>query len=707
VNELNGERVVPETDVTERDEAETEGNSANPLLNTEFRVPFDQIRAEHVEPAAEEVLDRGNRRIEEISSDTRPPSWDTVMAPLDELSLEVSERLGPIGHLVAVAETPELREAYNAVLPAITTFWSRLELHPGIWARVKAYAATDEADTLDPVRRRHLDKTVRAFRRAGADLPDDERTELESLKVELAKLEQAFAENVLDETADFQHVVRDEDELRGIPESARRRFRRSAEARDIEGDAWLITLDYPAVEAILKYAENRELRKHVHTSYMTRCRGGDYDNRGLMLEILALRDRLAGMLGFEEYPDYRLEERMAGTGRAARAFERELADRTRPYWEADVADLREHAAELGLDELRPWDVSFVTERLRKARFDLEDEDLRPYFPLEQVMDGLFEVVERVFGFSITPAENEAVWHEDVRYYEIHDEEGVHRGSFYSDWFPRPEKRQGAWMNHFRTGGPRADGGFDPHLGVICGNFTPADGDAPALLTHREVQTIFHEFGHLLHHCTSDVSLRAVAGINVAWDFVELPSQIMENWTLEREALDLFARHWESGDALPDELFERMQRARRFMGGWAQMRQISLGSVDLDLHTEFAPAATDADEEELMAFIRARMLPFSPAPEFAQAQSFTAFTHLFSGGYAAGYYSYLWAEVLDADAFTRFRSEGVFDPDVGRDYVRSILSRGDSAPPEDLFREFMGRDPDPEALIERNLGPAAA
>ncbi len=707
MSEANGEGAVPNAEGGSKDGSGTDGNPTNPLLSTDFRVPFDRIRAQHVEPAAQRVLRDGERRIREISSDTRPPTWDTVMAPLDELSLEVSERLGPIGHLVAVAETPELREAYNGVLPAITTFWSRLELHQGVWARVKAYAGTPEADALDPVRRRHLDKTVREFRRAGADLPKDERAELESLKVELAKLEQAFAENVLDETADFRHVVRDEEALRGIPDSARRRFRRAAEADGIEGEAWLITLDYPAVEAVLKHAEDRELRKLIHESYMTRCRGGEYDNRGLMLRILTLRDRLARMLGFDGYPDYRLEERMAGSGGAARSFERELADRTRPYWESDVADLRAHAPELGLDELRPWDVSFVTERLRKARFDLEDEDLRPYFPLEQVMDGLFEVVDRVFGFSITPAENDRVWHEDVRYYEIHDEDGVHRGSFYSDWFPRPEKRQGAWMNHFRTGGPRADGDFDPHLGVICGNFTPADGDAPALLTHREVQTIFHEFGHLLHHCTSDVSLRAVAGINVAWDFVELPSQIMENWTLEREALDLFARHWETGDPLPHALFDRMQRARRYMGGWKQMRQISLGSVDLDLHTDFAPGAEDADEDELMAFIRERILPFAPAPEFAQAQAFTAFTHLFSGGYAAGYYSYLWAEVLDADAFTRFRSEGVFDPEVGRDYVRSILSRGDSAPPEDLFREFMGRDPDPEALIERNLGPAAA
>jgi len=679
----------------------------NPLLEGGFRLPFDRIRAEHVEPATEVVLREGSERLEALAADDAPPTWASVMAPLDALVLHVTERLGPIGHLVAVAETEELRAAYNVILPRMTAFWSRLQLHQGVWARVKAYAASKEASTLDPVRRRHLDKTLRAFRRAGADLPESERTALEELKVELAGLEQRFSENVLDETAAFEHVVRDEARLAGIPEAARSRFRKRAQSKEIEGEAWLIGLDYPSVEAVLKHAQDRELRRTIHGAYTSRCRGGEFDNRELIGRILALRHRLAGMLGFEAFPDYVLEERMAGSGAAAREFERELAERTLPFWEADVAALREHAETLGLDALRPWDVSFVMERLRRARYDLDDEILRPYFPLDQVMAGLFEMVERVFGFSIEEVENTSVWHPEVRFYEIRDETGVHRGSFYTDWFPRPEKRQGAWMNDFLTGGPRADGGFDPHLGVICGNFTPAGDDTPALLTHREVQTIFHEFGHLLHHCTSDVPVRVRAGINVAWDFVELPSQIMENWTLERDALALFARHWETGEPLPDELFERMERARRFMGGWSQMRQISFGSVDLDLHAEFAAGAERASPDEVMAFVEERITPFSVDAEFARAQNFTAFTHLFSGGYAAGYYSYLWAEVLDADAFTRFRDAGVFDREVGRAYVRSILSRGDSAPPEDLFREFMGRDPDPEALIRRNLGPVAA
>ena len=383
-----------------------------------------------------------------------------------------------------------------------------------------------------------------------------------------------------------------------------------------------------------------------------------------------------------------------------------------------MEQLRAYASELGMDDFEPWDASFVMESLRKKRYDIDDEALRPYFPLPQVLAGMFEIVRRTFGFRIEQKEIEEVWHPEVAYYEIFDEDDVHVGAFYTDWFPRKEKRQGAWMNNFVTGGP-VDGGFNPHLGVMCGNFTPPDGDAPALLSHREVETTFHEFGHLLHHCTSKVDIPSRAGIHVAWDWVELPSQLMENWTWERDALDLFARHHESGEPVPEELFGRMVAARQYMGGWAQMRQISFGTVDLALHDELAPLLCEAavngtpDEiddrqgDQVMAFGQARFERFAAEPHWAQHHGLTSFTHVFSGGYASGYYSYLWSEVLDADVFTRFQNEGIFNPDTGRSYVASILSRGDSEDPESLFEEFMGRGPDPEALLARNLGPAPA
>ncbi len=679
--------------------------STNPLLFDGFRIPFHRMRASHVDPGIRTVLARGNERLEAMATDSSPPTWATVMEPLDAMTRWVAEHVTPASHLVAVAETPELTAAYNAVLPEISSFWTRLSIHQGLWALVRAYADTDEAAALDPLRTRHLEKTIRAFRRAGADLDDEGRARLETLKVELSKLEQKFSENVLDATAAFELEVTDEDRLAGIPEGPRNRYRKAA--RDRERKGWLLTLDYPSVEPVLKYADDRALRQEVYRAYTTRCRAGKFDNRQLIVRILSLRQEISDLLGYPSYPDYVLEERMARSGERARSFEEDLAAKTRPFWEADVEALRAHAAELGLDRLRPWDVSYVAEKLRKERYDIDDETLRPYFPLERVQEGLFEIVRRVFGVHVHEKDIEEVWHPDVRYYELVHEDGTELGAFYTDWFPRKEKRQGAWMNDFISGGPRPDGGFDPHLGTICGNFTPPEDERPALLNHREVQTIFHEFGHLLHHCTSDVPVRARAGINVAWDFVELPSQLMENWTREREALDLFARHWETGEPLPEELFRRMLAARRFMGGWGQMRQLSFGTVDLALHTDFAPRAAEADAEEAMGFGREQFLPFSIDEEFADHHILTSFSHLFSGGYAAGYYSYLWSEVLDADAFGRFQEEGIFNRETGQAYMDAILSRGDSEDPEELFRRFMGRDPDPEALIRRNLGPRAA
>ena len=689
--------------------------SKNPLLAGGFRLPFHRIEARHVEPGIREALAQAQAEIDAVAADAEPPSWANTMEALERTVETLAERLAPVTHLVTVAETAALREAYNAVLPEITAFWSRLPLNEALWRRIKAYAAAAEARGLNGIRQRHLEKTVREFQHAGADLPAAAKARLEEVRIELARLQQTFSENVLDATAAYELLVTEAERLDGVPVAARRRAREKAEAKGKKG--WLLTLDYPSVEPILKHCHDRALRQEIHLAYATRCRDGSFDNRGILARILRLRDELAEILGYESFPDYALEDRMAGSGERAAAFEADLVERTRPYWERDVAELRAYAAELGIEDLEPWDASYVMENLRRKRYDIDDETLRPYFPLPRVLDGLFEIVRRTFGFRIEEREISEVWHEDVRYFELFDEaDGTMLGAFYSDWFPRPEKRQGAWMNHFITGGPRADG-FAPHLGVICGNFTPPDGDGPALLTHREVETTFHEFGHLLHHCTSRVPVPSRAGINVAWDFVELPSQLMENWTWEREALDLFAGHHETGEPLPEEIFQRMMAARRFMGGWSQMRQLSLGTVDLALHGELAPrlraeagagsspaALDDRQGDEVMEFGEERFAPFAAQRRFAELHMLTSFTHLFAGGYAAAYYSYLWSEVLDADVFTRFRQEGIFNRETGRRYVEAILSRGDSADPDQLFLEFMGRPPDPSALLQRNLGP---
>lgn len=688
----------------------------NPLLSDSYRIPFHRIGAEHVAPGVRQALSEAQADVDQVAAGVGAPTWENTLQRLDDTLQRLGRRVAPASHLVSVRETPELREAYNEVLPELSAFFSRLPLNQALWERVRAYVATDEARALKGLRRRHLAKTVQEFLRAGADLPADKKKRLEALRVELAQLQQKFSENVLDATAAYEYLVTDAGRLEGVPEAARRRAQTKATEKGQEG--WLITLDYPSVEPILKYSADRELRREIHVAYTTRCRDGEHDNRGLLARILRLREEIASILGYASFPDYILEDRMAKTGERALAFERDLVERTRPYWTRDVDELRSFAASQGIDALEPWDVAYLQEKLRKKRYDIDDEALRPYFPLDQVLDGLFEIVRRTFGFRVQERTIEEVWHADARFYEIFAEDGTHVGSFYTDWFPRKEKRQGAWMNDFITGGPRSDG-FAPHLGVICGNFTPPDDGAPALLTHREVETTFHEFGHLLHHCTSRVEIPGRAGINVAWDWVELPSQLMENWCWERDALDLFARHHETGEPFPEELFQRMMAARRFMGGWAQMRQLSFGTVDLALHGELAPmllaaagaeAGTSIDEpqgDKVLDFAQERLLEFSPSPRFAELHVLTSFTHIFAGGYAAGYYSYLWSEVLDADVFTRFRSEGIFNAKTGRDYVDCILSRGDSEDPEALFVEFMGRNPDPGALLERNLGPLPA
>ncbi len=689
---------------------EEAGSSTNPLLERDYRIPFHRIRAEHVEPGVREVLATAQARIDALAGEVADRTYENTLAALDEITQEVSETLGPVHHLLSVAETPELREAFNAVLPDITQFWSRLPLNEGLWRQVKAFSETAEARGLTGIRKRHLEKTLREFHRAGADLPPDRKARLEEVRMELARLQQKFSENVLDATAAYELLVTDRERLEGIPRGPLSRYRDAAEAK--EQDGWLLTLDFPSYEPVMKYATDRSLREEIHGAYVGRCREGDFDNTGLIPRILSLRQEMALLLGYPDFPDYRLEEAMARSGDGATVFEEDMVGRTRPYWERDLALLEEHARELGLDSLEPWDVAFVAESLRKSRFDISDELLRPYFPLPAVMEGLFGTVNRIFGLTVTERTIGEVWHPDVRFYEVRDEDGTWLGSFYTDWLPRKEKRQGAWMNDLLTGGPRKDGSFKPHLGFIAGNFSPPEDGEPSLLTHREVQTIFHEFGHLLHHLTSRVEVPGRGGLNVAWDWVELPSQLMENWTWEREALALFARHHETEELIPQELVDRMLAARRFMGGWQQMRQLSFGTLDLALHKELGPrlepVETNGGEESagarVMAFAEECLLPFSPGPVFARSHILTTFTHLFSGGYAAGYYSYLWSEVLDADVFSRFKAEGIFHRETGRAYVESILSRGDSADPEVLFREFMGRDPDPSALLERNLGP---
>lgn len=673
---------------------------SNPLLLDQRRVPFDQIRAVHVVPGVLRILEEGRQGIESICAGPLPPTYTTTVGLLDDITERVSTRIAPVTHLLSVSETPELREAFNEVLPEITEFWTQITLNEALWTRLKAFGETKEATVLGGIHERHFETVQRDFRRAGAELPPESRDRIREIRLELAQLERRFSENVLDATNAHAVVVRDGTRLDGIPDADREQAsRRAADAGN--RDCWLLTLDDASFELVMKYAKDRTLRKELFDAHVSRCRDGEFSNVQIMRRVLELRRELAEVLGYSDFADFRLEDHMAKTGRAAFEFIEEMTSKTRPYWERDAKQLSEHAEALGLEGLYPWDTAFVGENLRLDRYDIHDEATRPYFPLDRVLEGLFEVTRRVFGLVVRERQIKETWHPDVRFYDLWAEEGgTHFGSFYTDWHPRRGKRQGAWMSVLSTGGPK-DGGFTPHVGVIAGNLTPPKGDIPSLLTHREVETVFHEFGHLLHHLTSRVPVASRAGINVAWDFVEVPSQIMENWTWEEEALPLFSGHYQTGEPVPRELCDRMREARRFMGGWKQMRQLAFGFIDLRLHRdELLPPA-----DQMIAHVGKLMEGYAPGPTFAASHPAASFSHIFSGGYAAAYYSYLWSEVLEADAFGRFKREGIFNRAVGRAYLDSLLTRGDSENPEVLFRNFMGRDPDQRALLERNLGTA--
>ncbi|RJF73147.1 M3 family peptidase [Deinococcus cavernae] len=670
--------------------------SSNPLLNIGFKIPFDQIKPEHAEGAVDTLLAATRARVEQLAA-AGERDFAGFMDDLDTLTEQLGTVDTIVHHLNSVVTSDEWKAAVEAIIPRTSAFYSELSLHPGLWKALKAYAETDAAKGLDPLRSRLLKLTLDEFKRGGADLPDDKKARLTEVNTRLAQITNQFAKNVLEGTAAYELYVPSE-RLAGVPQRVIDATRLDAQGKDKEGHR--LTLHQPVMQPILTYADDRELRRELWQASGRLGREEGRDNRPLVSEILQLRRERAELLGFRNFADLVLEERMAKTGDTALAFERDLEAKTRPAFERENAELEAfYRSQAGADApaLEMWDVAYWAEKQRQEKYDFDEETLRPYFELNNVLNGLFEICQRVFGITVKEGQAPG-WHPEVRFYDISDESGTHVASFYTDWFPRDSKRGGAWMNAFITGGPREDG-VEPHLGLMCGNMTPPSGDTPSLLSIREVETVFHEFGHLLHHAMSRVPVHSLSGTNVAWDFVELPSQIMENWVMEREALDLFARHYQTGERLPQDLFEKMVAARNYRAAYTAMRQYSFGTADLTLHVEFDPNS-GADPIAAARDIMARFVPTALPDDYAQIASFN---HLFSSpvGYGAGYYSYKWAEVLDADAFSRFASEGLFNRDTGRAYVDSILSRGNSDDAAQLYRDFMGRDPDPEALLKRS------
>ena len=664
----------------------------NPLVQIQFRIPFDKIHASDVVPAVDQLLIESQQRLEETIRSERP------LQALDVMTEGLDYAMSVVRHLEAVATTPEMRDAHNAVQPKVSAFYSSLPLNENLWKAIQRYAASDEARTLNSTMRRFLTKTVDSFKRHGAELDIPGKTRLQEIDVALAEATTKFSQNVLDSTNAFELVINEEDRLKGLPPAAAAAARASAEAKGIDG--WRFTLQAPSYMPVMTYLDDRGVREQLYRAYSCRATahgpgGAVFDNTALITKILELRHEKAKLLGFRDFADLVLEDRMAHTGARAKAFLDDLYTKIDHRFREENRELEEFANQ----KLQPWDIGYWAEKQRAALYDFDEEALRPYFPLKSVVDGMFQIFGKLLGIRVLQEHRVPVWDPEVLCYAIEDQatganhSGANLGSFYADWYPRENKRGGAWMDAFLTGNPAKS---QPHLGLICGNLTPPVEGKPALLTHREVETIFHEFGHLLHHLLSRVEVRSLSGTSVAWDFVELPSQIMENWCWEREALNLFARHWETGEPVPDDLFQKMKRAKTFRAANNQMRQVSFGSLDLALHREWDPS------EDVIAYSRAALQRFSPVPLPPEHAMIAGFTHLFASpvGYGAGYYSYKWAEVLDADAFTRFRKEGVFSERVGHEYREKILAKGDSEDPAELYRSFMGRDPDPNALLQR-------
>jgi oligopeptidase A len=668
----------------------------NPLLSYRFDVPFDQIEAQHVVPAVTALRERSRARLDEIKRAQGPATYESTFGALDEATEELEHAMAIIGHLEAVATTPALRDAHNAVQPDVSAFYAQIALDPELYKVLKAFAESPALAKCSQAERRFVKLTLDDFKRHGAALAPEQKTRLEQISVELSKLTTQYSQNVLDATNAFELVFADESRLAGLPQSAREAARESAKGKGVEG--YRFTLQQPSYVAVMTYADDRSLRQQLYLAYNTRATTAPYDNRPLIADILRLRKEKATLLGFRNFADLNLEDRMAKNGATALAFIEDMRSRTLPHFERENRELLEFCASLGdaPSALEPWDVAYYSEELRNARFDFDEEQLRPYFAVDRVLDGLFLLVERIYGLRVERKLDAPRYHEEVRFYVVSDESGKQIGAFYADLYPRDEKRGGAWMADFITGMPGKR--HVHHLGVMCANANPPVGNKPALLTHQDVETLFHEFGHLLHHLLGEPGVRSLAGTRVAWDFVELPSMIMENFGWERSILDLFARHYETNAPIPEELLAKLQRTRTFRAANAQMRQLGFAAMDLAMHIDY-DAERDGDP---VAYARDVLQRYSGVTLPRDYAMVAGFGHLFASpvGYAAGYYSYKWAEVLEADAFSRFAEAGVLSREVGIEFRQLILARGNEADPMELYKSFMGREPTPDALLAR-------
>lgn len=673
---------------------------SNPLLQTNLLPPFSAIKPEQVEPAIDQLLADCRAQVEEVMKSADQPDWDNLVAPLEQSNDRLAQAWSPVSHMNSVVNSDELRDAYNACLPKLSQFWTEMGQHQGLYQAYQALADSDEYQQLDQAQKKVIDNTLRDFRLSGIALADEDKKRYGELQQKLSELTTKFSENVMDATDGWSKLISDETELAGLPDSALAAAKQLAEAKGEEG--WLVTLDFPSYFAVITYADNRELRREIYEAFATRAsdqgpHAGQWDNSAVMTEILTLREELAKLLGFGNYAEYSLATKMADTPDQVISFLEDLAEKSRPVAQQEYRELQAFAEdEHGQTELEAWDIGYFGEKLKQARYAISQEELRPYFPMPKVLDGLFSVAGKLFDIEIAEVDEFDRWHQDARLFTVlRDGQPIAR--FFLDPFARAKKRGGAWMDDCRVRRRLDDGSLQLPVAYLVCNFNPPVGNDPALLTHNEVTTLFHEFGHGLHHMLTRIEYADVSGINgVAWDAVELPSQFLENWCYEPQALALISGHYQSGETLPQELLDKMLAAKNFQSGMMMVRQLEFSLFDFQLHREFEAGKTQV--QEVLNGIRERVAVVTP-PVFNRFQH--SFSHIFAGGYAAGYYSYKWAEVLSADAFSKFEEDGIFNPATGNSFRQNILEMGGSKEPMELFVAFRGREPSVEPLLRHS------
>ena len=667
----------------------------NPLLSNSPLPRFSQIKPEHVLPAIKETLNNCRKTIETVLEQHSDFTWDNLIQPIDEMDEKFSRAWSPVSHLNSVKNSPELREAYEACLPLLSEYSTWVGQHKPLYQAYKQLKDSKHYENLTKAQKKVIDNALRDFELSGIGLSEEKQKRYGEIVAKLSELSSQYSNNVLDATMGWSKLITNVEDLAGMPESALAAAKEQAKAKDQEG--WLLTLDIPSYLPIMTYCDNRDLRFELYQAYNTRAsdqgpNAGKWDNTEIIKQILSLRAELAQLLGFTTYADKSLATKMAETTTQVTEFLNDLARKAKPQGEKELADLKRYAYEyFGASDIKPWDIAYYSEKQKQHLYTINDEELRPYFPEQRVVNGLFAVVQRIFGITAKQRHDVEVWAQEVKFYDLYDATGELKGSFYLDLYAREHKRGGAWMDDCIGRMRFADGHIQKPVAYLTCNFNRPIGDKPALFTHNEVTTLFHEFGHGLHHMLTEIDVSSVAGINgVPWDAVELPSQFLENWCWQPEALEFISGHYQTGEPLPQQMLEKMLDAKNFQAALFILRQLEFGLFDFKLHSDKTP-----DILETLKQVR-QQVAVVPTVDWGRFPH--AFSHIFAGGYAAGYYSYLWAEVLSADAFSRFEEEGIFNENTGNAFLDNILSQGGSDEPMTLFKNFRGREPQLEALL---------